>query len=169
MQAERRRKGNVVMDISGQRVMVIGGTSGIGLATARAAAERGAQVVVVSARHASVQRALEQLPDGTTGHIVDVRDAAALDAVFARIGALDHLVYTSGEALTLTPNLRERLVVLVGTQLHPGQLAIGGCRTIHHQVTTIDRDGCAPVRPEHSVECHISNTHMWPRQSFDAQ
>ena len=90
------------MDIDGQRVAVIGGTSGIGLATARAAAERGAQVVIVSARQASVQRALEQLPDGTTGHVADVRDAAALDEVFDRIGTLDHLVYTSGEALALT-------------------------------------------------------------------
>ncbi|HEX6520388.1 MAG TPA: SDR family oxidoreductase [Streptosporangiaceae bacterium] len=91
------------MDISGQRVVVIGGTSGIGLATARAAAERGAQVVIVSARQASVQRALEQLPDGAAGHVVDVRDATALDAVFDRIGEIDHLVYTSGEALALTP------------------------------------------------------------------
>jgi NAD(P)-dependent dehydrogenase (short-subunit alcohol dehydrogenase family) len=91
------------MDISGQRVVVIGGTSGIGLATACAAAERGAEVVVVSARAESVQRALEQLPDSATGHAVDVRDAAALDAVFDRIGALDHLAYTSGEALALTP------------------------------------------------------------------
>jgi len=91
------------MDISGQRVVVIGGTSGIGLAVARAAARRGAEVVVVSAREGSVRRALEQLPDGTTGHATDVRDAAALDAVFDRIGPLDHLVYTSGEALALTP------------------------------------------------------------------
>lgn len=91
------------MDIDGQRVVVIGGTSGIGLATARTAAERGAQVVVVSARQASVQRALEQLPDGATGQVADVQDAVALDAAFDRIGPLDHLVYTSGEALALTP------------------------------------------------------------------
>jgi NAD(P)-dependent dehydrogenase (short-subunit alcohol dehydrogenase family) len=92
------------MDINGQRVVVIGGTSGIGLATARAAAEGGAQVTVVSARQTSVQRALDQLPpDGVTGHTVDVRDAAALDALFARIGGFDHLVYTSGEALTFMP------------------------------------------------------------------
>jgi NAD(P)-dependent dehydrogenase (short-subunit alcohol dehydrogenase family) len=91
------------MDITGQRVVVIGGTSGIGLATARAAAEHGAQVVVVSARQASVDRALGQLPAGATGHAVDVRDADALEAVFDRIGAFDHLAYTSGEALALTP------------------------------------------------------------------
>jgi NAD(P)-dependent dehydrogenase (short-subunit alcohol dehydrogenase family) len=83
--------------------VVVGGTSGIGLATARAAAERGARVAVVSARQASVQRALEQLPADATGHAVDVRDTTALEAVFDRIGQLDHLVYTSGEALTFSP------------------------------------------------------------------
>lgn len=91
------------MDIKGQRIVAIGGTSGIGLATARAAAERGAQVVVVSAREASVRRALEELPPGVTGHAVDVRDADALEALFDGIGAFDHLVYTSGESLALTP------------------------------------------------------------------
>lgn len=91
------------MDINGQRVVVIGGTSGIGLATAHAAADRGARVVVVSARETSVRRALEELPDETTGHAVDVRDPDALGAVFDRIGTFDHLVYTSGEALALTP------------------------------------------------------------------
>jgi NAD(P)-dependent dehydrogenase (short-subunit alcohol dehydrogenase family) len=44
-----------------------------------------------------------QLPDGATGHTLDVRDAAALDAAFERIGTFDHLVYTSGEPLALTP------------------------------------------------------------------
>src|ERR1700722_20223147 len=90
-----------IMNIISKRVVVIGGTSGIGLATARAAAERGAEVVVVSAREASVQRALAQLPEGVTGHAVDVRDDAALNALFERIGSLDHLVYTSGESLAL--------------------------------------------------------------------
>lgn len=91
------------MGISGQQVVVIGGTSGIGLATAHAAAERGARVTIVSARQTSVRRALEQLPPDATGHAVDVRDPEALEAVFDRIGEFDHLVYTSGEALALTP------------------------------------------------------------------
>ena len=36
------------MDLHGQRVVILGGTSGIGLATARAAARCGAEVIVVS-------------------------------------------------------------------------------------------------------------------------
>jgi NAD(P)-dependent dehydrogenase (short-subunit alcohol dehydrogenase family) len=91
------------MDIAGQRVVVIGGTSGIGLATARAAAERGARVVIVSSREASVEEALAQLPEGASGHAVDVRDSGALDALFERLGTLDHLVFTPGEALVFKP------------------------------------------------------------------
>jgi NAD(P)-dependent dehydrogenase (short-subunit alcohol dehydrogenase family) len=85
------------------RLVVIGGTSGIGLATARAAAERGGEVVVVSARQTSVDRALAVLPGTVTGHAVDVRDSAALDKVFGRIGPFDHLVFTAGETLAVTP------------------------------------------------------------------
>jgi NAD(P)-dependent dehydrogenase (short-subunit alcohol dehydrogenase family) len=91
------------MDLAGQRVVVVGGTSGIGLATARAAADHGAQVVVVSARAESVENALAQLPEGTTGHAVDVRNVDRVNALFEQIGSLDHLVYTSGEALVLKP------------------------------------------------------------------
>jgi NAD(P)-dependent dehydrogenase (short-subunit alcohol dehydrogenase family) len=89
------------MDIG--RVVLVGGTSGIGLATARAAADRGAEVVVVSARQASVDSALAVLPENASGYAADVRDSAALDDVFGRIGQFDHLVYTAGDALAVTP------------------------------------------------------------------
>jgi NAD(P)-dependent dehydrogenase (short-subunit alcohol dehydrogenase family) len=89
------------MDIG--RVVLVGGTSGIGLATARAAAHRGAEVVLVSARQASIDTALAVLPETATGHAADVRDSAALDDVFGRIGQFDHLVYTAGDALAVTP------------------------------------------------------------------
>lgn len=91
------------MEMTGQRVVVLGGTSGIGLATARAAADRGARVVVASGREASVQRALGQLPEGAIGHSVDVRDGASLEAFFDGLGAFDHLIYTAGEALNFIP------------------------------------------------------------------
>jgi NAD(P)-dependent dehydrogenase (short-subunit alcohol dehydrogenase family) len=53
------------MDLHQQRVIVLGGTSGIGCAIAKAAAGRGAEVTVVSRRPASVDRALADLPPGT--------------------------------------------------------------------------------------------------------
>jgi NAD(P)-dependent dehydrogenase (short-subunit alcohol dehydrogenase family) len=80
-----------------QRIVIIGGTSGLGFATAKAASAEGAAVVVASRRKASVDRALANLPQGTEGHALDVTDEAAVRDFFERIGAFDHLVYTAGE------------------------------------------------------------------------
>jgi NAD(P)-dependent dehydrogenase (short-subunit alcohol dehydrogenase family) len=88
------------MTLNGKRIVVLGGSSGIGLATAQAAAKEGAAVVIVSSRQARVDEAVAKLP-GAEGHAVDLTDAAAVEALFARIGAFDHLVFTAGETLQL--------------------------------------------------------------------
>ncbi|MEV4535338.1 SDR family oxidoreductase [Asanoa sp. NPDC049518] len=84
-----------------QRVVVLGGTSGLGLAVADLLSARGAEVVVVSSRQASIDKALTKLPEGTAGFAADLRDESAVEAVFDRIGPFDHLVYTAGEPLRL--------------------------------------------------------------------
>lgn len=91
------------MDMHGQRVVVVGGTSGIGLAVAEAAAGQGAEVVVASARQASVDKALVRLGSRASGETLVVTDAGAAARFFDGVGAFDHLVYTAGEALTLMP------------------------------------------------------------------
>ncbi|WP_432892348.1 SDR family oxidoreductase [Kribbella sp. CA-245084] len=89
------------MSLQNQRVVVLGGTSGIGLATARLAAGHGATVIVASSNPESVKRALESLPDSASGEAVDLTDSAAVKAFFNGIEPFDHLVFTAGEALTL--------------------------------------------------------------------
>ena len=89
------------MTIQNSRVVIIGGTSGIGLATAQAASAAGATVVVVSSRQSSIDRALRVLPDGSEGTVLNVGDSAALRRFFDQIGRFDHLVYTAGENLSL--------------------------------------------------------------------
>ena len=91
------------MTLSGKRVVILGGTSGIGLATARAAVDAGAEVVVASSRATNVDKAVAELGAAATGQVVDLLDEAAIGALFAELGPLDHLVYTAGEALRLTP------------------------------------------------------------------
>lgn len=91
------------MDITGQRVVLFGGTSGIGLATAKAASARGAHVVVVSGRQTSVDRALEELPAGTEGYAVDLNDTRRTAEVIAGLGPFDHFVWTAGDSLSLMP------------------------------------------------------------------
>ena len=89
------------MSLQDQRVVLLGGTSGIGLATAQLAAGQGATVIVASSNPDSVKRALEALPDTASGEAVDLTDAAAVTAFFGSLDPFDHLVFTAGEPLTL--------------------------------------------------------------------
>ena len=83
------------------RVVVAGGTSGIGFAVADAAAQAGAEVIIASSNAERVTAALAQLPQGVRGEAVDFTDEAQVSAFFARVGAFDHLVYSAGESLLL--------------------------------------------------------------------
>ncbi|MFC3894183.1 SDR family oxidoreductase [Lentzea rhizosphaerae] len=89
--------------LDGQRVAILGGSSGIGLATAHAARDAGAQVTIVS-RKPGPQH-------GIATHPADLTDPAAVADAFTAIGQIDHLVYTAGEPLelmTLTDFDRDR-------------------------------------------------------------
>ncbi|MFG1623198.1 SDR family oxidoreductase [Kribbella sp. NPDC049227] len=89
------------MSLQDQRVVVLGGTSGIGLATAHLAATQGATVIVASSNPESVKRALDTLPATASGEALDLTDAAAVKEFFDRLDPFDHLVFTAGEPLTL--------------------------------------------------------------------
>jgi NAD(P)-dependent dehydrogenase (short-subunit alcohol dehydrogenase family) len=89
--------------LTGQRVVLLGASSGLGLATAKAAAAEGAQVVIVSSQPQRLESALQTLPPGSAGHVVDLTNEAQIQQFFDQNGAFDHLVYTAGEALQLSP------------------------------------------------------------------
>jgi NAD(P)-dependent dehydrogenase (short-subunit alcohol dehydrogenase family) len=84
------------MSLESKRVVIIGGTSGIGLAVARGALAERAQVVVGSSHERKVSAAKGALP-GAEALVVDVKDEASVAAFFERIGAFDHLVFTAGD------------------------------------------------------------------------
>jgi len=85
--------------LADQRIVIIGGSSGTGLATARAAAAAGAAVTIASSDQGRLDAALAGLPGNCDAAVVDTRSEAAVAALFARAGELDHLVYTAGDAL----------------------------------------------------------------------
>lgn len=87
--------------LNGKRIVVLGGTSGIGLAAAKAAQREGAMIVVASSRRQRVDHARASLESGAEGHVVDLSDEAQVRKLFEHIGAFDHLVYTAGETLQL--------------------------------------------------------------------
>lgn len=79
------------------RIVVIGGTSGIGFAVAQRGLSEDAQVIVGSSNPDNVDSAVERLGSGASGHTIDVRDEASVAAFFERAGAFEHLVYTAGD------------------------------------------------------------------------
>lgn len=88
------------MTLAGQEVVVVGGSSGMGLATARAAALDGAHVTIASRRQRLIDAALRDLPDGCTGTVLDARNEAQAAGLFNRLGHIDHVVFTAGDAFT---------------------------------------------------------------------
>ena len=79
-----------------QTVVVVGASSGIGLAAAKVAASRGADVVMLSRSQAKLDEAAKTVIGGTTRAVaMDMLDAAAVDRVMATIGSVDHLVLTA--------------------------------------------------------------------------
>jgi NAD(P)-dependent dehydrogenase (short-subunit alcohol dehydrogenase family) len=89
------------MTLHEKRIVVLGGSSGIGLAVAQAAAREGADVIIASSRQGRVDAALKTLPPRAEGHALDLSDETAIGALFAQLGSFDHLVFTAGENLQL--------------------------------------------------------------------
>jgi NAD(P)-dependent dehydrogenase (short-subunit alcohol dehydrogenase family) len=79
------------VSLAGRRVVVVGGTSGMGRATARAAADAGA-TVIAAGRRPVTERA--PLP-GVEEAVVDVTDERSVQELFDGVGALDHLLVSA--------------------------------------------------------------------------
>ncbi|MGV0759125.1 SDR family oxidoreductase [Tistrella mobilis] len=84
-------------DFEGRRILITGGASGIGLATARMIADRGGRAAVLDRDRA----ALDRLDiTGVTGHLADVAETpdveAAVAAAAAEMGGLDGVVCAAG-------------------------------------------------------------------------
>ncbi|GAB4016134.1 SDR family oxidoreductase [Spirosoma koreense] len=88
--------------LKGKRVIVLGGSSGIGFATAKAAVGEGATVVIVSGNQQRIDEALKELPAESSGYAVDLSREENIQAFFAGVGRFDHLVYTAAENINLT-------------------------------------------------------------------
>ena len=87
--------------LKGKKVVIIGGSSGIGLATAKSVSLKGGQAIIVSSNQQRIDKALQELPTESIGYAVDVTNEMQVRNLFDRIGAFDHLVFTAGENLIL--------------------------------------------------------------------
>ncbi len=80
----------------GQKAVIVGGTSGIGLAAAVELSRAGAQVWVTGRTADKAAAAAAMIGDRAKGHAVDARDAPKLQALFATVGEFDHLIVALG-------------------------------------------------------------------------
>jgi NAD(P)-dependent dehydrogenase (short-subunit alcohol dehydrogenase family) len=89
-------------DFSGTRVLVTGGSNGIGLGIARAFASAGAQVTITGTKAAA-----NAYPHDLSGFAyapLDVRDKAAIARVAGALGSLDVLVNNAGANFPFQPS-----------------------------------------------------------------
>jgi NAD(P)-dependent dehydrogenase (short-subunit alcohol dehydrogenase family) len=77
--------------LSKSRIVIAGGSSGIGLALTKMLAEEGASLTVLG-RDASKLQSLKDSIGSVKTVALDARDRAALDAFFRTAGQVDHLV-----------------------------------------------------------------------------
>ncbi len=89
------------MQINGKRALVLGGTSGIGLATVTMLVERGANVTGFGRSEANIDKAASTVPDAEF-LTLDVLDREAMGGMFARFAPVDILVNaaTGGDRAT---------------------------------------------------------------------
>jgi NAD(P)-dependent dehydrogenase (short-subunit alcohol dehydrogenase family) len=82
-------------ELMGQTVAIVGASSGIGLATAKACAAEGASVIMLSRSEEKLREAAKTLSGAPRIAAMDMLDRPAVARVIASIGALDHLVLTA--------------------------------------------------------------------------
>ncbi|OCC02087.1 hypothetical protein BA190_25455 [Labrys sp. WJW] len=126
--------------LTGQKIIVVGGGSGIGLGVARAALDNGGEVVIVG-RSPDKLRAAEQSLDAglqVRSVVADMTEEADLDRLFRNAGAFDHLVSTAGTPPPADP--------IEGTDMamvrrFVDNKLIGAVVLAKHAVVTLRRDG----------------------------
>jgi NAD(P)-dependent dehydrogenase (short-subunit alcohol dehydrogenase family) len=84
----------------GKKVFVVGGSSGIGEATAQAFADQGAEVTIASRSEAKLKAAAAKIGGKIQIAVLDTADVAAIDAFFASAGAFDHIVISASQTPT---------------------------------------------------------------------
>jgi NAD(P)-dependent dehydrogenase (short-subunit alcohol dehydrogenase family) len=162
------------IDLTGTRVLITGGTSGLGLAMARALTRAGAAVVLTSRSAERAAAVAAEMP-GAAGVGADTRDEAAVaravEHTWSRLGGIDLLVNNAGLGMkTVNPRFMTQPLgfwevpvagfqAVLGTNLTgyflmarevtPRMLDAGGGRIVNISMnhSTMNRRGFVPYGP----------------------
>src|SRR6202047_1197090 len=86
------------MTLAGKKVVVVGGSSGIGLATAELAKNEGADVIIASRNADRLNAVADKL--GATAIPADVTSDESVASLFRACGPVDHVVVTAAQLRT---------------------------------------------------------------------
>jgi NAD(P)-dependent dehydrogenase (short-subunit alcohol dehydrogenase family) len=91
--------------LHGKHVLVVGGSSGIGMEVAAQILKSGANVTVVGRSEAKLHRALTSLDGGSScqGIACDVSDEQQVSQLYEQVGVFDHLVVTAAGDIVYKP------------------------------------------------------------------
>jgi NAD(P)-dependent dehydrogenase (short-subunit alcohol dehydrogenase family) len=84
------------MTLKDQVVVVIGGSSGIGLATAKAAVAEGARVTITARSKERLDAAAVEIGHGASAVALDASDEAGTRAMFEKMPRVDHIFVNAG-------------------------------------------------------------------------
>ncbi|STQ91888.1 SDR family oxidoreductase [Iodobacter fluviatilis] len=81
--------------LNGQMIVILGGSSGLGLATARLAIQEGARVYIGARNAEQLAQVLVDLGPNAAGATLEIGEEASVNAFFKGIDHMDHLVITA--------------------------------------------------------------------------
>ncbi|MGV6935164.1 SDR family oxidoreductase [Paenibacillus sp. CMM36] len=80
-----------------QKIVIIGGSSGIGLETAKQVISLGAEVVIASRSEDKLHKAKEMLGPRAAIYVLDTSDEQQVKSFFEKVGPYDHLIVSAAE------------------------------------------------------------------------
>ncbi len=87
-----------VLNLQGTNVVIIGGSSGMGLATAKLVKERGANVTIASRSAEKLQQAAQQIGDDRA-IVADITSELSVQGIFRDLDRVDHVFISAGRML----------------------------------------------------------------------
>lgn len=112
------------LKLKGQRVLIVGGSSGLGFAAAEASIENGASVLISSSSQQKVDKAVERLQqaypsakDRVSGYACNLSDQAGLEKnvvdLLEKAGTLDHISKIQAIVVSSSANSRQFTLLVI--------------------------------------------------------
>ncbi|MCW3480039.1 SDR family oxidoreductase [Neisseriaceae bacterium JH1-16] len=92
-----------MQNLAHQRILIIGGSAGMGLGAAQRLAKAGAEVLIAGRSQQRLDQAVASIEGHAAGYAADFTNSASLTALFARIGRIDHLVLAASSSAAWGP------------------------------------------------------------------